>query len=657
MFKKDHFKIRKDDYYRILTTEVLPNETPIIFNNFGLYNFLKYDFSDPTAIELQNRLLNGCKKYTIPMSYKIKKNSTEFRKLKLIHPLSQIEVKNFYERYEDVILHYCENSPISIRSPQRVTNAFYKKNLNEDINRFKEDGQITILSSEEISKYSPSFYSYRGFNRLYKFFDSKLFFKSESNFSEYCSVDIAKCFDSIYTHSIGWAVKDKQFTKENINCKSDFGSDFDSLMQRMNHNETNGIVIGPEVSRIFSEIILQEIDSQIINLLKEKYSLEFGKEYLIKRYVDDFFIFTLDKRIQKIVLICLSDSLSKFNLHFNSLKTEYLSRPFITNKSKVIHSIKLILNNFFKKFLNEENINIIKPLLIRDKWKLIRSFIQDIQSECKQNNISYDEVSGYIISTINRRIVKIISNEFLDVEDEKNYLDSLECLIDISFFFFKLSPSSNSCYKISTSIILCIKFVEKNINSRLTYLSKIIYDHIYQYLLYNEEDCFNNVENYFSIEAINLILVSTELGKDFMLPEEMIIKYFNLESGVESNYFHLMSCLYYSSKYTQLIRLKYLVIKKIENELKDLKDFCYNTNKAYLFFDAIFHPDIKNEQKKIWIRKVITVLDPTTPVLNLVTSSALDGFLQHTSQHYWHIDWKNIDLLNYLQKKDLSQAY
>ncbi|MFX7151930.1 hypothetical protein ABTI32_17715, partial [Acinetobacter baumannii] len=62
MFKKNHFKIKRNDYYRVLTTEVLPYETPLIFNNFGLYNFVKFDFKSPTAIELQKRLINGLKK-------------------------------------------------------------------------------------------------------------------------------------------------------------------------------------------------------------------------------------------------------------------------------------------------------------------------------------------------------------------------------------------------------------------------------------------------------------------------------------------------------------------------------------------------------------------------------------------------------------------
>ena len=34
-------------------------------------------------------------------------------------------------------------------------------------------------------------------------------------------------------------------------------------MQRLNYNETNGIVIGPEFSRIFAEIILQRVDKEV----------------------------------------------------------------------------------------------------------------------------------------------------------------------------------------------------------------------------------------------------------------------------------------------------------------------------------------------------------------------------------------------------------
>ena len=59
-------------------------------------------------------------------------------------------------------------------------------------------------------------------------------------------------------------------------------------MQRVNYNETNGIIVGPEISRIFAEIILQRIDVNVVNRLKQSpYLLTLGRDYEVRRYIDD----------------------------------------------------------------------------------------------------------------------------------------------------------------------------------------------------------------------------------------------------------------------------------------------------------------------------------------------------------------------------------
>src|SRR3546814_6195653 len=62
-------------------------------------------------------------------------------------------------------------------------------------------------------------------------------------------------------------------------------------MQRANYNETNGIVVGPEFSRVFAEIILQRVDQKVIANLAVN-GLVFNRDYEIRRYVDDFFVFS-----------------------------------------------------------------------------------------------------------------------------------------------------------------------------------------------------------------------------------------------------------------------------------------------------------------------------------------------------------------------------
>lgn len=62
--------------------------------------------------------------------------------------------------------------------------------------------------------------------------------------------DVSRCFDSIYTHTLSWALSSKKIVKDNLGTNKDsFGGKFDRVMQQMNYNETNGIVIGPEFSK------------------------------------------------------------------------------------------------------------------------------------------------------------------------------------------------------------------------------------------------------------------------------------------------------------------------------------------------------------------------------------------------------------------------
>ncbi|WP_237156673.1 RNA-directed DNA polymerase [Photobacterium leiognathi] len=162
-------------------------------------------------------------------------------------------------------------------------------------------------------------------------------------------MDVSKCFESIYTHSISWATKNKKIIKSDQNTKISalFGQKLDKLMQSSNKNETNGIVVGPEFSRIFAEIILQTIDLNVIKKL-ENYNYKHQKDYDICRYIDDIFIFSNEITLNKKIFEIYTDELSKFNLHINESKTKKISRPFFTSKSRVILKINNEVNEFSK---------------------------------------------------------------------------------------------------------------------------------------------------------------------------------------------------------------------------------------------------------------------------------------------------------------------
>ncbi len=108
---KKPITLNKSDFERVLLTETLPNETPIIFSNSGLYEQIKsLDSLNAIPKQLIEAIVfskHGHKaSSTIPFNYKIKKDSKSYRQFSLLHPYSQWKIKEFYEKYSDSIFYH-----------------------------------------------------------------------------------------------------------------------------------------------------------------------------------------------------------------------------------------------------------------------------------------------------------------------------------------------------------------------------------------------------------------------------------------------------------------------------------------------------------------------------------------------------------------------
>ena len=102
-----------NNIYRVLLTEVLPYEIPLMLDNEGFYlNMQDKELQDIFYQTFQGKL----KKWTIPFDYSVRKYGGEkSRKLSLMHPYIQIECAKFYEHHDYYMLSLCSNSPFSIR--------------------------------------------------------------------------------------------------------------------------------------------------------------------------------------------------------------------------------------------------------------------------------------------------------------------------------------------------------------------------------------------------------------------------------------------------------------------------------------------------------------------------------------------------------------
>ncbi len=385
-------KINKDDKARILLTELLPYEVPMLFSNEGFYSVIinnKYSkFFD--RILMLSRATGDKRKYGIPFNYEIRKNiEGETRTLSVIHPYCQIYFIELYEKYDSLMLHLCSKSPLSLRKISKVAKFYYSPNFvfAEDSHKNAElEIEPETLDSE--TKYLKSYYTYQPIDLIYKFYERNEFQRLEQRFNYLMEFDISKCFYHIYTHSITWAVKDKESAKRNAK-ETSFENTLDKLMQLANYNETNGIVVGPEISRIFAEIILQQVDINVLNKLEQS-NLKYGVDYEVRRYVDDYFVFSNDEKALQLIKKTFQNELGFYKLYLNPTKGETKSAPFITDvtvgKRELKHLLNTLYDSLFEIKLNpDDDEKEIVFRTFRTPYSFSRNFIKDFQCIVKRN--------------------------------------------------------------------------------------------------------------------------------------------------------------------------------------------------------------------------------------------------------------------------------
>ncbi len=128
--------------------------------------------------------------------------------------------------------------------------------------------------------------------------------------------DITRFYPTIYTHSIAWAAYGKEVVKKSIQLYSGSLADrIDTLVRACNRNQTVGIPVGPETSRIIADIISARIDSSFIASLKQV------KSERIDRLQDDWFVGCSTLEEAELVLSHITAAYRGFGLEINGSKT------------------------------------------------------------------------------------------------------------------------------------------------------------------------------------------------------------------------------------------------------------------------------------------------------------------------------------------------
>lgn len=146
--------------------------------------------------------------------------------------------------------------------------------------------------------------------------------------------DISKCYPSMYTHAIPWALVGKDVAKNNTGKNKEWYNQIDHFAQISKNGETHGLLIGPHTSNVLSEIILCAIDED----LSKKYD-----SYI--RNIDDYICYVNTKEEADSFIIDLNRELRKYDLLMNHKKQKYMNFRFVLLKHMFI-KYKITLLHF-----------------------------------------------------------------------------------------------------------------------------------------------------------------------------------------------------------------------------------------------------------------------------------------------------------------------
>lgn len=133
------------------------------------------------------------------------------------------------------------------------------------------------------------------------------------------AVDITRFYPSVYTHSIPWAIYGKEFAKVNTGY-SHYGNAIDKYCRNCQDRQTMGLPIGPDTSRIISELILCAVDQKLTESMP-------GTTFTGIRNVDDYLLYFNSRADLEKARTQLQRILREFELELNGVKEKIMDLP------------------------------------------------------------------------------------------------------------------------------------------------------------------------------------------------------------------------------------------------------------------------------------------------------------------------------------------
>lgn len=379
-------------------------------------------------------------------------------------------------------------------------------------------------------------------------------------------------------------------------------------------------------------------------------------------------------------------------MHLNEQKSIIYEKPIITEISLAKQKVSdLFVDNLIMKTNSED------PEKASTMYFSSNNVITRFKTIIKETGINYQDIMNYTLAVLDKKTGKIISKfnaipkddrtDKVEQEIEKGLLE----ILDVTFFFYSVSPKVNSTIKVCLIINKIIKFLKKNKTNnhseplethRKHTIFKKISDEIFLILEKNKS------QEETQIESLYLLIALSQLGREYRLNKNVLYKYFSIQKknsgqlqlNESLNYFSITVLLWYIKDikaYDEIKNsLKSLIFSKFKKALNSSEDWRANTELVLLLMDTLTCPYLNNkltEQLKNKLeytklhRSARTHKDTIREVLNFkykfkkdllsLLGIEKDQIKIIEQERFWFTKWFEFDMGMELQAKRSQEVY
>lgn len=451
-----------------ILTDILPNELSELFSFKYFYDFLLSKRKDvkemlDKVIEAKNKsaseqilFLGSINWATMPLKYTIMKGLHSNREMSLLQPMAAVQIYLFITAYQKEMLNILEhNSIYSLRYHQR-NNELYYKNKNKSVIKYFEGESKRV--GKDIIEQTGMFFDIKPYKSIAAFTSSEEWFVLNSKYKYFIRTDYKACFDSIYTHTYTWLIgKNVNDTKEfkNVNMYAAI----DRVLQNINARTSNGIVVGPEFSRMIAEILLQKIDMGVHSILLNMGIVD-GEKYNVYRYVDDIFIFAESEKLAEIILEKYAEVSRKYLLRLNENKLTKNCVPFVLENwlnetnfftsrvSTILFNSKDEQRDIVERIENEkigdESGQVIKAYIFKDNMFYLTK--RSLMNQFNELICNHEEKNRTIVAYLMGMFLKKVSKnkENVNIFREGASSGTIFGFLDFLFYIYSFYPDYNN---------------------------------------------------------------------------------------------------------------------------------------------------------------------------------------------------------------------